>query len=190
MDAALAVAEQLAPAVVGSQRVAAVLHEAQHVVEVLPRQVCVGRRATYFRIYIIGMERRRARQAQQVLRQHVEATGTRRIAVQFARRDTEHGGLAFQHLEAVGGHQDRTAGFIHAVIGATDALQQPRHAFGGADLDHLVDATPINAEVERRRRHHGTQMSGRHRGLDAAALFHIQRAVMQGYRQRRFVHPP
>jgi hypothetical protein len=125
-----------------------------------------------------------------VLRQHIEATGTRRIAIQFARGDTEHGGLTFQHLEAVGRHQDRTAGFIHAVIGAADALQQPGHALWGADLDHLIDATPIDAEVERRRRHDGTQVSGRHRGFDATALFHIQRAVMQGYRQRRFVQPP
>ncbi len=190
VDAALAVAEQLAPAVIRGQRVAAVLHEAQHVVEVLPRQVGVRRGATYFRIYIIGVERRCARQAQQVLRQHIEATGARRIAIQFARGDTEHGGLTFQHLEAVGGHQDRAAGFIHAVIGAADALQQPGHALGSADLDHLIDAAPIDAEVERGRRHDGTQVAGRHRSFDAATLFHLQRAVMQRYRQRRFVQPP
>ena len=79
---------------------------------------------------------------------------------------------------------------VHPVIGAADALQQPRHALRRADLDHLIDAAPVDAEIERRRRHHRAQLSVRHRRLDAAALLHLERAVMQRDRQRRLVQPP
>jgi hypothetical protein len=76
------------------------------------------------------------------------------------------------------------------VIGAPHALQQPRHTLRRADLDHLIDTAPVDAEIERRRRHYGAQFARRHRGLDAAALFDLQRAVMQRDRQRRFVQLP
>ena len=125
-----------------------------------------------------------------MLRQHVQPARPRRIAVQLARGDAEYGRLAFQHLEAVGRHQDGAGCFVHPVIGAPHALQQPRHALRCADLDHLVHSAPIDAEIERRGRHHGAQLSSRHRRLDAAALLHLQRAVMQRDRQRRLVQPP
>ena len=174
VHAALAVAEQFAPAIVSGQRVAAVLHERQHVVEVLPGQRGIGRGAAHLGIRLVRQERRGARQAEQMLRQHVQPAGTRRIAVQFARGDAEHGGLAFQHLEPVGGHQDGAAGLVHAVVGAADALQQPGHAFRRADLDDLVHPAPVDAQIERRRRHHRAQLARRHRGFDAAALLHLQ----------------
>ena len=79
---------------------------------------------------------------------------------------------------------------VHPVIGAPHALQQPRHALRRADLDHLVHAAPVDAEIERRGRHHGAQLAARHRRLDAAALLHLQRAVVQRDRQRRLVQPP
>ena len=65
-----------------------------------------------------------------------------------------------------------------------------RHALRRADLDHLVHPAPVDAEVERRRRHHRAQLARRHRGLDAAALLDLQRAVMQRDRQRRVVQLP
>ena len=80
--------------------------------------------------------------------------------------------------------------FVHPVIGAADALQQPRHALRRADLDHLIDAAPVDAEIQRRGRHHRAQLARRHRRLDPAALLHLQRAVMQRDRQRRLVQPP
>ena len=83
-----------------------------------------------------------------MLRKNIEAARPRRIAVQFARGDTQHGGLTLQHLEAVGRHQDGTRRFVHPVIGASHALQQSRHAFRRAQLDHLIDAAPVNAEIE------------------------------------------
>ncbi len=190
MHAALAVTEQLAPAFVGGKRIAAVLDEAQHGVEILARQIGVGRGTAHLGVHVVGFERRRTRQPQQMLRQHVQPARPRQVAVEFARRDAEHGGLAFQHLEPVGRHQDRARGLIHPVVGAADALQQSGNALRRADLDHLIHSAPVDAEIERRGRHHGTQLAAGHRRLDATALLHLQRAVMQRDRQRRFVQPP
>ena len=149
MHTALAIAEQLAPALIGRQRVTAILHEAQHVVEILARQCRVRRGSTHLLVHIVRRERRGTRQPQQVLRQHIQPAGSRRVAVQFARRDAQHGRLAFQHFEPVGRHQDRARRLIHPVIGATHALQQSGNTLRRADLDHLVHAAPVDAEIER-----------------------------------------
>ena len=74
---------------------------------------------------------------------------------------------------------------VHAVIGAADALQQPRCALGRADIDHEIDVAPVDAEVERRGADHGAQSADRHRLLDLAALRHVERTVMQ--RDRKIV---
>ena len=63
-----------------------------------------------------GIERPGGGGEQQVLRQHVQAAGARRIAIQFAGGHAEHGGLAFQDFEAVGGNEHGLARLVHAVI--------------------------------------------------------------------------
>ena len=92
-------------------------------------------------------------------------------------------GAAFQHLEAVGRHQHAARRLVHAVVGAADALQQPRRALRRADIDDEIDVAPVDAEIERRGADHRAQPAGRHRVLDLAALRHVERAVMQ--RDRR-----
>ncbi len=52
-------------------------------------------------------------------------------------------------------------GLVHPVVGAADALQQAGDAFGRADLDDLIDAAPVDAEVERGGRDHGAQAARR-----------------------------
>ncbi len=158
---ALAVAEQLLPLFVGAQGVAAVLDEAQHVVEIVAGQGGVGGGGDDLAIDVVGQERGAAGEAEQMLRQHVQAAGARRVAVQFAGRDAEDRGLAFQHLEAVGGDQDGLRCLVHAVVGAADALQQAGNALRRADLDDLIDAAPVDAEVERRGGHHRAQAARR-----------------------------
>ena len=159
MHAALAVAEQLAPALVGRQRVAAVLDEAQHVVEILARQRRIGRGAPHLGEDVIGVERRGAGQPSRCCASTSSPPGrggspsSSRAATPSDRR------LAFQHLEAVGRHQDGAARLVHPVVGAADALQQPRDALRRADLDHLIDPAPVDAEIERRGRHHGAQLA-------------------------------
>ena len=76
------------------------------------------------------------------------------------------------------------------VIGAADALQQARDALRRADLDHLIDPAPVDAEIERGGRDHGAQPALRHRGFDAAALGDVEAAVVQADRQRLRVQPP
>ncbi len=118
---------------------------------------------------VVGVEGRGAGAAEEVLGQHVQAAGTRGVAVELAGGHAQDGGLAFQHLEPVGGHQDGAGRLVHAVVGAADALQQAGDALGGADLEHLVDAAPVDAEVERGGGHDGAQLAGGHRGFDALA---------------------
>jgi hypothetical protein len=115
-----------------------------------------------------------------MLRQYVQPAGTGRVAIQRAGGNTCHGGFAFQHLEPVSGDEDGGRGFVHAVIGAADPLQQAGHTFRRADLQHLVDAAPIDPEIERGGGDDGAESSSGHRGFDAAALFDVQAAVMDG----------
>ena len=99
-------------------------------------------------------------------------------------------GVAFQHLEAVGRNQDAARRLVVAVVGAADALQQPRGALRRTDVDDEVDVAPVDAEIERRRAHHRAQPPGRHRVLDLAALRHVERAVMQRDRKPVVVDAP
>ena len=90
---------------------------------------------------------------------------------------------AFQHLEAVGRHQQRLRRLVEPVIGAADALGQPARAFRRADVDDEIDVAPVDAEIERRGRDHRAQLARRHRRLDLAPLADVERAVMQRDRQ-------
>ena len=185
-----AVAEQAAVAVIGGQRVAAILDEAEHVVEILPFQHAVRLHAPDLVIQRIGPERAGTGDAHDVLGEDIEPAGARRIAIQLAGPDPGDGGLAFQHLEAVGRHQDGAGDLVHAVIGAADALQQARDPLGRADLEHLVDPAPIDAEIERGRGDHRAQQALGHRRLHPLALVELQRAVMDRNRQGLVVEPP
>ena len=156
------VAEQLAVAVIGGQRVAAVLDEAEHVVEVAPRAA-----------------RRRARRA---VTSAKRASGWKGAAQAISRRcwartSSPPGRGGSPSCSPCGDGLDRAAshsstskrfagtrmalrGLVHAVVGAADALQQAGDALGRADLDHLVDAAPVDAEVERGGGDHGAQLPG------------------------------
>ncbi len=187
---AFEIVKQAAVAFVRRQCIAAVLDEAQHVVEIGTRERGIRGGGAYLGEHRIGVERRGAGHAKQVLGEHVEPAGPRRIAVEFARRDAGDRRGAFQNLEPVGGDENGLRGFVHAVVGATDPLQQARHAFRRADLDDLIDAAPVDAEVERGGRDDRAQLPGGHRRLDAAALLDLQTAVVQPDRQRRVVEAP
>ena len=93
-----------------------------------------------------------------MLRQHIERAGAQRRRVLRALGDRLERGVAFQHLEAVGRHQDAARRLVHAVIGAADALQQPARALRRADIDDEIDVAPVDAEIERRGADHGAQL--------------------------------
>jgi len=184
------VAEQLAVSVVSGERVAAVLDEIQHGVEILARQLGIRCGTADFGEHCVRAERRRAGHAEKMLGKHVEPAGPWGVAVQLARGNARQGGLAFQQLEPVGRHQHGAACFLHAMVGATDALQQAGDAFRRAELDHLIDAAPVDAEIKRRRRDDCAQPALGHRSFHAAALRYVQAAVVQRDRQSGLIESP
>ena len=98
--------------------------------------------------------------------------------------------LALQHLEAIGRNQHRLRRLVEPVIGAADALGQPRRALRRADIDDEIDIAPVDAEIERGGADHRLQPPGRHRRLDLAALRGVERAVMQRDRKAVVVDAP
>ena len=125
-----------------------------------------------------------------MLRQHVERAGAQRRRILRVLGDRLDRDRAFQHLEAVGRHQNGARGLVEAVIGAADPLHHPRGALGRADIDDEVDVAPVDAEIERRGADHAAQFAGGHRVLDLAALGDVERAVMQRDREAVVVHAP
>ena len=125
-----------------------------------------------------------------MLGQHVQPALARRVAVELAGLDRLDGRTALHEFEAVARHQDRLARLVVAVVGPAEPLQQPAGALGRAHLDDEVDIAPVDAEIERRGADHGAQGAARHGGLDLAALFALQRPVMQGDGQPVLVHAP
>ena len=133
--AAVGALHDAAEAVVGLQGVAPGGDEIEHLVEVLPRQVGVGRRRQGLGIEVAGQEGVAAADAHDVLGEYVERAGALRIAVEGAFGHRLPGGLAFQHLEAAGGHQQGPGRFVQPVVGPSDPLHQPRGALGSRQLD-------------------------------------------------------
>ena len=72
---------------------------------------------------------------------------------------------------------------VHAVAGATDALQAAGHRRRRFDLHHEIDRAHVDAELERGGAGEPAQAAGLERVLDLDALLARQRAVM-GAHQR------
>ena len=139
---------------------------------------------------VIGREGRRAGHAEDMLGEHVERAVDQRRRILRAEIVGLERGAAFEHLEAVGRHQDRLGGLVHAVVGAADALGEAAGALRRADMDDEVDVTPVDAEIERGGGDDGAQGIRLHRLLDAAALADIERAMMERDGQVLLVDPP
>ena len=180
VDEPLGVAEQFSISIIGLQGVAAILDEAEHVVEIALGDHGVGGGGLDLGEHGVGIERGGGGGQKQVLCQDIEPAGSWKIPVLLAGGDALDGGLAFEQLEAVGGDEEGVGGLVHAVIGAADALEQARDALGGADLDDLVDAAPVDAEVERGGGDDGAELAGGHSGFDFAALADVEAAVVDG----------
>ena len=125
-----------------------------------------------------------------MLCEHIERAGAgRRSVLRVIGYGRERRG-AFEHLEAIGRNQYAFRGLVHAVVGATDALEKTRSALGRTDVDDEIDIAPVDAEIEGRRRHDRAQLALRHRRLDLAALRHVKRAVMERDRKRILIEAP
>src|SRR6185437_1996644 len=132
--ATLAVMEEPPPSLVFAQGVAAMLDESQRVVKILARQRMIGSGRCDFAVKRIRGERRDAGHTEDMLCQDVESAGARLVAVELARADRRDRGAAFQHLETIGGDEQRRACLIEPLIGPADALRQARYAFRRANL--------------------------------------------------------
>jgi hypothetical protein len=75
-------------------------------------------------VKLVGEERRADGAAEDVLGEHVERAGARGRGILRVLGHRIERGAAFQHFEAVGGHQHGFRRFVELVIGTADALQQ------------------------------------------------------------------
>ena len=166
-------------AVVGLERIAAGGDEIDHGVEVCARQCGVGGGSRHLGIEFVAEERLAAGAAEDVLREHVERTDAQWRRILRVLGDSVERGAALEHFETVGRNEHAFRRFVHAVIGAADALENARSAFRRADIDHQIDVAPVDAEIERRGANHSAQPAARHRRFDLAALRNVERTVMQ-----------
>ena len=100
------------------------------------------------RVEFVGPKRRPASAAEDVLGEHIERAEARRRGVLRILGDGVDGGAAFQHLEAVRGHEHGLRRLIEAMVGAADALEQTACALRRADIDDEVDVAPVDAEIK------------------------------------------
>ena len=180
----------LGEALVSLERVAAGRDEIDRGVEVGARQAGVRRRRLHLAIELIGDERLAAGRAEHMLRQHVERASAQRRRILRVIRHRADRGAAFQHLEAIGRHENAARRLVEPVVGAADPLQQARRAFRRADVDDEIDVAPVDAKIERRGADHRAQLAARHGVLDFAALLDVERAVMQSDGERVVVEVP
>ena len=175
---------------IGLERIAAGGDKIDHRVEFRARERRIGRGELDFGEQRIAQKRLAAGAAENVLGQHVERADARARRVLRVFGDGVDRRATFENLEAVRRDEHALRRFLHAVIGAPDALQQPRGALRRADIDDEVDVAPVDAEVERGGAHDRAQPAGRHRRFDLAPLRHVERAVMQRDREVIVVDVP
>ena len=118
-----------------------------------------------------------------MLAQDFKRTARARLAVQIVVADCLQGGFAFNHFELVGRQNQRPGRHIVSVVGAADPLNQPLYILRSADLDHEIDVSPVDAEIERAGAYDCAQRTLGHCSLDPLPCLKRQRAVVDGYRK-------
>ena len=71
-----------------------------------------------------------------------------RVAIKVVVAHGLQGGLTFDHLKAVGGHEQRLGRRVVAVVGAADALHQAFDVLRRADLNDQIDIAPVDAKIK------------------------------------------
>ena len=173
----------LSETLVGAQRIAAVGHESDCRVELLAHQPDIGGRVGHLVVEFIRVEGCRAGHPENMLGQHIKRADALHGRVLHPVAGCQDSGPAFEHLEAVRRHQDGARGLIETVVGTADPLDETARPLGRPDIDTKVDIAPIDAEIERRGRHHGFQAAVRHGGFHLPALADVERAMVERDRQ-------
>ena len=187
---AVGIAGQPLEPVVGAKRIAAALDEAEDAREGLRIEPGIRRGAAHLVEQRLLAERAGAGDRHDVLGEHVERAGAEDLGVELALLDRVEGGARLEIFEAVAGNEDRLARLVEPVVGAADALDQPRRALGRAHLDDEVDVAPVDAEVEAGGADQRAQPARGDRGLDLAPRLDREAAVMDADRQRLLVDRP
>ncbi len=165
---------QLGKTIVRFQRIAAGGHEIDHTIERLAQQPRIRQRGSHFAIERARIEWRLARHAHDMLRQHVERTGSVQRHILLARIGRIHRRAALQNLEPVRRHQQRLRGLVEPVICPPYPLRQAARTLWRADVDDEIDIAPVNSKIQRRRAHHRPQFARRHRRFDLAPLHLVE----------------
>ena len=96
---------QLGVTVIGLKRVPAGGDEIDHPLELFASEILVSIGRADLLVELAGPERLGARHTQNVLGEHVEFHGKRRLAVLLAQFRSTLGGAALEHFEPVGRHE-------------------------------------------------------------------------------------
>ncbi len=84
-----------------------------------------------------------------LLGEHVERVAQEPGALDLARDHSLGDDRSLEQVAAVLWVQRAAAGLAHRVPGATNPLHAPRHGAGRLDLDHQIDGTHVDAQLER-----------------------------------------
>ena len=184
-DAIVAIVVELeaGEALVAAQRVTASCSEIDDTIEIGAGEACIGLRGAHLGEERVGRERRAARHAQHMLRQHVERARAIDDGILGARHCGVERGAALQNFEAIARHQQCPRRLVEAVIGAANALDEAARALRRADVDDEIDVAPVDAQIQRRGAHDRAQSASGHGRFDLAPLRDIERTVMQRDRQ-------
>ena len=182
--------DQAAEAVVGLQRITARSDEVEDLGEGLVLQSRVGRGGSKLGEQLLLLERRRAGDREDVLREHVQRSRPEILGVELAVVDGVERRAGLEIFEAVAGHDRAFAGLVEAMVGAADPLEKAGRSLGRAHLHDEVDVAPVDTEVEAGGRDESAQLARRHGRLDLAPSFLRQAAVMDADRQRPCRSPP
>ncbi|KWT97976.1 nitrate reductase molybdenum cofactor assembly chaperone [Variovorax sp. WDL1] len=176
---ALGVGHRASVVGVGRQRGPALRHEVQAPLPALARQPGIRDGGAHLRIEIVRHEAAAERDRDQVLHQHVQRLRRRSALLDAALRHGVARGGTLHDLDAVRGHERDARRPPRRVARAAGTLQQPRHAFGRADLQHALHRQEVHAEVQAGGADHSLERAGFQAQFHPLAYRAVQRAVVQ-----------
>ena len=181
---------QTLPLVVGAQGVSPCGAKIEAGVKIRTLQIRVRPCGGHLPVKRVGIKWPGSSRDQNMLAQNVKRSGAARIPVQIAGPDGFQRGDAFNHFKTVCRHQQGLGRRVVAVVGAPDPLDQPFDVFGCADLDHQIDITPVDPQIQRTGTDDCPQLTTHHRSFDAFALLPVERSVMNANGQGFVIGEP
>ena len=145
----------------------------------------------------LGIKRVRLKTAAQrhrdeVLHQHIQRLVRRQPLLDLPCLGSRADGSGFHQFQAVGRHQRDARRPARCVARAPSPLQQPRHTFGRADLQHPLHRQKVHPQIQAGRADHRLELAAFQRAFHPFAHRPVERAVVQrqhaGPIRTRFQH--